>query len=376
MRRGIRTLDDESGQALILGAFFMVATFVLIAVLLDVGGAWTLRRGLQNDADAAALAGAQLLPDENAARAVALDYATTNISNLDSPPIITFGGGSGSDGEGEGEDDNGVSTWIRVEVHKTSKTGFAAGVGIGDQAIGAHARAMIQSALLPGPGVAPLAISNTTYQALKNSSSVVTLNYNSVGGTGLLYRLVSINGSTTTTALCDLLKGGSPAALTDPGTRTLPSSSVIPNLHDCLLSRMTAAQANVPACYTQTNVAPQGTLLDHCNPLIGAGRNASGLQSTAVVIIPVLTDATFSASADKAVSLQQAAGGARTFAAFLIDATTLQRVNGVGPTCSGSGACNIRGRFSQNFNAEVLPSGTPMGSFVASSVAKVVQLVE
>ena len=94
------------------------------------------------------------------------------------------------------------------------------------------------------------------------------------------------------------------------------------------------------------------------------------------IIIPILTDATFPTNGKKAVSLQQATGGARVFGVFLIDATTVQKVNGVGPTCSGSGQCYISGQFLQNYNAAVLPSGTPVGDFVSGSVAKVVQLVE
>jgi hypothetical protein len=162
-------------------------------------------------------------------------------------------------------------------------------------------------------------------------------------------------------------------------------------------------------------------LLDHCNPLIGAGRNANGYQPTAVIVIPILTDDTFPTNGSSPVDLQQGPGGVRIFGMFLVDLSTVQTVNGVGPTCAppggggqpqvaaeslliggvgaaktptpvtpsatptatptpknggGTGQCDITGQFLQNYNAAVLPSGTPTGTFVPGSITKVVQLVD
>lgn len=68
----------ERGQAAILAAGLLLLLLVIAAVALDVG--WWLhdKRDAQNDVDAAALAGAQDLPDQGAASADALAWATKN----------------------------------------------------------------------------------------------------------------------------------------------------------------------------------------------------------------------------------------------------------------------------------------------------------
>ena len=145
--------SGESGQTLIIGAFFMVGVFGLFALVLDVGGAWAQRRSLQNTADAAALAGAQLLDgtaaSETAARAVAVDYATTNVPSLDAPPEVTFSEGS---------------TNISVQVKKTAKSFFIGTLGIGDNVIAARAKARVRR-VNASAGIVPIAVPNANIRA-------------------------------------------------------------------------------------------------------------------------------------------------------------------------------------------------------------------
>ena len=72
-RRG-RAANDESGQVLILAALSMVMLLVMVALVVDIGKAYLVQRQLQAGVDAAALAGAQHLPDPTEATQVANEY--------------------------------------------------------------------------------------------------------------------------------------------------------------------------------------------------------------------------------------------------------------------------------------------------------------
>lgn len=73
----------EQGQAAVLALAFMTALLAMAAFVLDVGAWFRADRAVQATADAAALAGAQALPDD-AGRAAALahEYATKNGGEL------------------------------------------------------------------------------------------------------------------------------------------------------------------------------------------------------------------------------------------------------------------------------------------------------
>jgi Flp pilus assembly protein TadG len=82
----------ENGQVLILAAAAMVAVLGLGALSIDIGFLMHERQNVQNATDAAALAGAQLLPDyASSADSAARQYATTNDANLNSSNTsVTF----------------------------------------------------------------------------------------------------------------------------------------------------------------------------------------------------------------------------------------------------------------------------------------------
>jgi hypothetical protein len=141
----------EKGQMLVLGAGFFAILLVLLGVALYFGSHMTQRRNLQNVADAAAMAGAQELngtaASESAAIAKAQEYINLNVDDLDEAPAITVGD---------------QYTSITVSVKRTPN-GTLPIFGLGDQRIGARAKAQVASPFLPGPGVVPMSISNEAY---------------------------------------------------------------------------------------------------------------------------------------------------------------------------------------------------------------------
>lgn len=74
MRRTFTRLRDETGQALVLAALLLLVLFGFAAFAVDVGNAFFAQRELQRSVDAAALAGAQELPDEAKIRTLAAQY--------------------------------------------------------------------------------------------------------------------------------------------------------------------------------------------------------------------------------------------------------------------------------------------------------------
>ena len=70
-------LSEEHGQAVIFVMVFMVAVIAVVGFVIDVGHAYQAQRSLQGAADAAALAGAQQLPDPTAATATAKQFGSS-----------------------------------------------------------------------------------------------------------------------------------------------------------------------------------------------------------------------------------------------------------------------------------------------------------
>jgi hypothetical protein len=79
MKRLLSRLRNDDGQVLILVAVGMVAFVGMAALVVDVGGWFRQQRQTQSIVDAAALAGAQALPDNPAnAISIAQDYGAKN----------------------------------------------------------------------------------------------------------------------------------------------------------------------------------------------------------------------------------------------------------------------------------------------------------
>ena len=72
-----RLASDESGQILLMTGVLMAITLVIVALVIDIGHARLVQRQLQAGVDAAALAGAQELPDADLSKATADEYSPT-----------------------------------------------------------------------------------------------------------------------------------------------------------------------------------------------------------------------------------------------------------------------------------------------------------
>jgi hypothetical protein len=86
------TLKDQKGTVIVLFALTLTVILGFTALAIDIGDLYVRRNELQNAADAAALAGALLLPDTTAAGYRAIEVANKNMSgNVLNPGDIRFG---------------------------------------------------------------------------------------------------------------------------------------------------------------------------------------------------------------------------------------------------------------------------------------------
>ncbi len=124
---------NERGQAIVLMVLALVVIVGMAALVLDVGAWFRTKRRLQGTADAAALAGAQLLPkDPSGAKSMAQNYADQN-------------GGSVAGGDIVVTSTYGPDDTISVKAAKTDPGIFSGVLGITSAKIDAHAKARVDS---------------------------------------------------------------------------------------------------------------------------------------------------------------------------------------------------------------------------------------
>lgn len=136
-------IREQRGQAVVLVCVFMVVMLGMAAFVLDIGSWYRTQRDLQAVADAAALAGAQALPNSTSdASALAVEYSQKNGGGS---PTVTFARDFQSDDT------------IKVKVSRDAPTFFSKIFGIDSVNVGARA-----SARTTGMGsaryVAPIAV--------------------------------------------------------------------------------------------------------------------------------------------------------------------------------------------------------------------------
>jgi hypothetical protein len=124
---------EEKGQALVLTVVCLAVMLGMAALVLDVGAWFRTDRQLQATADAAALAGAQDLPDgAAAAKSAALDYANRNGGHVAASDITVSTSFTADD-------------TISVKASKTDPGFFSKILGIDTVNINAHAKARIDT---------------------------------------------------------------------------------------------------------------------------------------------------------------------------------------------------------------------------------------
>jgi hypothetical protein len=144
----MRVKRNQSGQALVLMVVFIVSLFGMAALVLDVGSWYRAKRQLQSTADAAALAGAQALPDTPGnASGLAQQYATTNAPDLASANYSVSSHIVPND-------------QITVHVSRPSPGFFAKIFGITSVDVGASATAQSEG-MSSARYVAPITVRNT-----------------------------------------------------------------------------------------------------------------------------------------------------------------------------------------------------------------------
>lgn len=145
-----RNARNDRGQATVLTLVFLVVLLGMAALVLDMGSWYRADRDTQSTADAAALAGAQALPDDAAqARDLAAGYADKNRGGLDSATVSSS----------IAPDDT-----IKVTVKRQSPGIFTKIFGIDSATVGSKATARV-GALAQALYVAPIVV-NILHPAL------------------------------------------------------------------------------------------------------------------------------------------------------------------------------------------------------------------
>ncbi|MGZ8696489.1 MAG: pilus assembly protein TadG-related protein [Gaiellaceae bacterium] len=122
---------DERGQAIVLMTLSLVVILGMAALVLDVGNWFHTKRRLQGTADAAALAGAQQLPDDSSgAQTMALSYANKNGGDVAGANITVTSTVLPND-------------TISVRARKTDPGFFSGVLGIASADIDARAKARV-----------------------------------------------------------------------------------------------------------------------------------------------------------------------------------------------------------------------------------------
>ena len=177
---------DSRGQAAVLTILFMTVLLGASAMALDVGSWFRAKRALQAQADAAALAGAQALPNSTSdARSFAIQYASTNGGSL-SPSDVKF-----SDSTTSTPNDT-----ISVQMKAPAPGFFSKLFGIDSVTVAAHAAARTDT-FNQAKYVAPIGV-NFSHPLLSGSGcpcfdQMTTLTLDMVGPGG--FKLLDIDGS-------------------------------------------------------------------------------------------------------------------------------------------------------------------------------------
>ncbi len=153
--------DSERGAVLVFVSFSLVALLGMAALALDAGQLYWVRRELQNTADAAVLAAAELLPSTGSARSAALQYADLNRPGSLAGSDIVFGNW---DPDSSTFTPNGSPTnAVEVTTRETVDNFFARILGVNTSDVTAVAIAMQANSIIdfegPLPGFQPTTLS-------------------------------------------------------------------------------------------------------------------------------------------------------------------------------------------------------------------------
>ena len=182
-------LRCEDGQAVVFVVFGLMVMVAMASLVID-GGSWRrTQRQVQTAADAAALAGAQDIPNQATARATALDYAQRNFSGI-AAPTVTFP----SAGEIDVVAAKPVSGIFLPALNATAR---------------AHSRAQVSVPLFM-KNVAPVAVKNTVACAVTNPGcygQTVTLAFDESQVASSTIGLINLTCHSTASTACGSSSG-------------------------------------------------------------------------------------------------------------------------------------------------------------------------
>jgi hypothetical protein len=195
---------NESGQAVVLLTLSLAVIMGMAAFVIDVGSWYHTKRHLQGTADAAALAGAQLLPtNSSGAQSQALTYANKNGGNVAGADITVTSTVF-------------LNDTISVKAKKTDAGIFSGVLGVASADIHAHAKARVGPPL-QARYVAPMVvycdhplIHNCNGDSVPNFNVNTTMNYDPMGAPGA-FGMLNLDGGNgtpgTSTEAAWILKG-------------------------------------------------------------------------------------------------------------------------------------------------------------------------
>jgi Flp pilus assembly protein TadG len=190
---------NERGQALVLTTLALVVLLGMAALVLDVGAWFHQKRHLQATADAAALAGAQLLPDDpGGAQGQALTYGNKNGGGVAAANITVTSTRHAND-------------TIAVKAQKTNSGIFSRVLGVVNVNIAATAKARVD-APKDALHVAPMVVS-CGHSLIQNCSGNnrpqfkvrTTLNFDPMGAPGA-FGMLNLDGQNGTVGSSDEAK--------------------------------------------------------------------------------------------------------------------------------------------------------------------------
>jgi putative Flp pilus-assembly TadE/G-like protein len=187
----LRRLTEERGSVIVFTALILVGMLAVCALAVDFGSGFTKQRQLQGAADAAALAGAQDLPNTAAASSTAQSYASSNVSGLSSwSPSFP--------------DSNTIDVTLSKNVPGT----FSKFAGIDSVTVHAHSEAQVGT---PGQVANALPIGVKTTVACTSASTgcfntAKTLKFDDTStttfGSNSTFGLLDLSGSSTSSSAC------------------------------------------------------------------------------------------------------------------------------------------------------------------------------
>jgi hypothetical protein len=178
MRALKRPYWSERGQVVMVAALLLPVLLGMVGMAVDIGTYASERRTLQNAADSIALAAAQELPDEVAARDAGEEWADRNGINLADLTIVI--------------DTAGATPFARATIGRTHEFAFVRVLGIDSKGVGARATASKVS-FGGGAGIVPWTITVATQDAA-TLGDVVTMKYDATGADTGNFGAIRIDG--------------------------------------------------------------------------------------------------------------------------------------------------------------------------------------